>query len=492
MKKIYSISRRNFIKSTLMSAGAFCIGSNTITTSFARTSTDKIIGANEDIRVAVIGIRSQGNGHIQTLRKIPGVRIVALCDVDSNVLNQRAEELAKHNIKVKKYTDMRALFDDPEIDAVSMATPNHWHSLGTIWACQAGKDVYVEKPVSHNVAEGRRMVEAARKYKRIVQAGTQCRSSKGLQEAVEWIKEGNLGAIKLARGLCYKRRNSIGKVYISQSIPKNIDYNLWCGPAAMSPLTRKNLHYDWHWVWNTGAGDLGNQGIHQMDIARWFLGETTLPQKVWSMGGRYGYIDDAETPNTQIIYLDYKRPLIFEVRGLPRAAGDNKMDSLYGASIGVIIECEGGRLVNPSYTSATAYSNDGKEIKKFNAGGNHHENWIKAIRSHKSSDLNGDILEGHISSALCHIGNISYRLGSLITPEKFKDTLQFNSALQEVSERLSKHLEANKIDLNKEKTYSGDLLELYEGEELFVGNSKANQLLTREYRYPFVVPPTII
>ena len=167
------------------------------------------------------------------------------------------------------------------------------------------------------------------------------------------------------------------------------------------------------------------------------------------------------------------------------------MDSLYGASIGVIIECEGGRLVNPSYTSATAYSNDGKEIKKFNAGGNHHENWIKAIRSRKSSDLNGDILEGHISSALCHIGNISYRLGSLITPEKFKDTLQFNSALQEVSERLSKHLEANKIDLNKEKTYSGDLLELYEGEELF-GNSKANQLLTREYRYPFVVPPTII
>ncbi|MBO7524928.1 MAG: Gfo/Idh/MocA family oxidoreductase, partial [Verrucomicrobia bacterium] len=203
------LNRRNFLKTSLLGVSALAMPS-WINNLHAQTPIDNPIGANSDIRVAVIGLRSRGNDHINDLLRCEGVRIVALCDVDTNILNQRAAQLDQKGIKVKKYIDMRDVFDDPEVDAVSMATPNHWHSLGTIWACQAGKDVYVEKPVSHNVNEGRRMVEAARKYERIVQTGTQCRSSVGLQEAIAWLKEGNLGKIKVARGLCYKRRDTIG------------------------------------------------------------------------------------------------------------------------------------------------------------------------------------------------------------------------------------------------------------------------------------------
>lgn len=490
MSKTQKLNRRDFIKSSLLGAGALALPS-WINQVHAQ-ATDRPIGANDDIRVAVIGIRGQGNGHINDLLKIPGVRIVALCDVDSAVLRQRVADLEKKNVKVKTYTDMRALFDDPEIDAVSMATPNHWHSLGTIWACQAGKDVYVEKPVSHNVNEGRRMVEAARKYKRIVQTGTQCRSSRGLQEAVAWVQAGNLGKINVARALCYKRRDTIGYVQMAQPIPASVDYNLWCGPAPMAPLTRKQLHYDWHWVWATGCGDLGNQGIHQMDIARWFLGVNTLSRRVWSAGGRYGYVDNGETANTQLIYHDYgKKALIFEVRGLPTSASDGKMDNLKGASIGVIVECDEGYVVNPNYNSATAFDWDGNELKKFSAGGSHHANWIEAIRSRKTGDLTADILEGHLSSALCHTGNISYRLGKLATADDVEQALRQLPHMLEAGERVWEHLQANLINLEQEKTFLGPVLEMYENQEFFVGNDCANAMLTRDYRYPFVVPKYI-
>lgn len=485
------LNRRNFLKTSLLGVSALAMPS-WINDLHAQAPTDNPVGANDDIRVAVIGLRSRGNDHINDLLRCKGVRIVALCDVDTKVLDQRVAQLDQKGIKVKKYVNMRDVFDDPEVDAVSMATPNHWHSLGTIWACQAGKDVYVEKPVSHNVNEGRRMVEAARKYERIVQTGTQCRSSVGLQEAIAWLREGNLGKIKVARGLCYKRRDTIGNVHLAQPIPSHIDYNLWCGPAPMPPLTRRQLHYDWHWVWATGCGDLGNQGIHQMDIARWALGVNTLSRRVWSVGGRYGYIDDGETPNTQLIYHDYgKKSLIFEVRGLPTSSTDGKMDNLKGASIGVIIECEGGYMVNPSYTSATAYDNDGNEIRKFNGGGNHHANWLDAVRSRKVSDLNSDIIEGHVSSALCHTGNISYRMGQLASPKQVADVLNSLPNMAEAGQRMWEHLQANNIDLNREKTYLGPVLEMYEGMELFVGNDKANAMMTRDYRYPFVVPDYI-
>ena len=306
-----SITRRDFVKGS-MAAGL------SLAAPFSRAR-----GANDDIRVAVVGIRSQGSNHINWFRNIPGVRIVAICDADKQFLDREEAKFKERNEKVDTYVDYRKLLEDKNIDAIVTATPNHWHALVTIWACQAGKDVYVEKPVSHTIWEGRQMVKAARKYNRIVQAGTQRRSDTGLMEAVEYIRRGNLGKIRVVYGIVYVERGSIGKVDGPQPIPPTVDYDLWCGPAPKTPLMRKNLHYDWHWVWPTGDGDFGNNGIHFIDVCRWFIGADKLAPRVMSIGGRFGYIDDGETPNTQIVLLDYEpAPIIFEVRGLTRAKGD--------------------------------------------------------------------------------------------------------------------------------------------------------------------------
>src|SRR5262249_43161021 len=313
------------------------------------------------------------------------------------------ENLGEH---VTGYTDVRKLLENKDIDVVTFATPNHWHALGSIWAIQAGKDVYVEKPVSHEVWEGRQIVVGARKYNHIVQAGTQCRSSSGIAEGIQWIRDGHIGKIIRARGLCYKRRPSIGKVTGPTPIPASIDYDLWCGPALKDPLMRKRLHYDWHWVWPTGNGDLGNQGIHQMDLGRWILGQPELSPRVWSVGGRLGYEDDGTTPNTLIVFHDYKpAPLIFEVRGLPSSAESKDMDGYHGADIGVVTDCEGGSMVISDYNGARIFDKSGQELKKFQAASSHFANFIDAVRSRKYTDLKADILEGHLSSALCHTGN---------------------------------------------------------------------------------------
>jgi predicted dehydrogenase len=291
----------------------------------------QVAGANGDLRVAVIGLGGRGgSSHVPSLSKIKGVRIVALCDPDTAMFakvknakdRKSGEALNLVSPDVKTFTDMREMLAMSDLDAVTIATPNHWHSLAGIWAMQAGKDVYVEKPVSHNVWEGRQLVAASKKFNRIVQCGTQIRSGEGLREAVAWIRAGNLGKITAARGFCYKFRGSIGKTYGPQAVPATADYNLWSGPAPTAPLHRKKLHYDWHWDYLTGNGDVGNQGIHQMDVARWFLGEAGLPRHTLSIGGRLGYDDDGNTPNTQVVIHDYPTaPLIFEVRGLPSKAG---------------------------------------------------------------------------------------------------------------------------------------------------------------------------
>ena len=292
------INRRRFL-----SSGAVAVTALSISPSLWAQPT----GANSDIRLAVVGFNGQGKSHIEGFRKIPGVRVVGLCDVDSAVLDREAVKFKDRNEAIATYSDVRKLLENKDIDAISIATPNHSHALIAIWAIQAGKDVYVEKPVSHNVSEGRRIVEAARKHKRMVQTGTQSRSNPGVREAIQFLHDGGLGKIKWVRGLCYKRRASIGKITAPQLPPSSVDYDLWCGPAPKEPLTRTRLHYDWHWVWPTGSGDLGNQGIHQMDIARWALGVNELSPQVFSFGGRFGYLDDGTTPNTQIIYHNYQR-----------------------------------------------------------------------------------------------------------------------------------------------------------------------------------------
>jgi len=413
--------------------------------------------------------------------------------LDQTVLDAAVKKLSDNGDKVTGYRDIRKLLENSDIDAISIATPNHWHSLASIWAVQAGKDVYVEKPVSHNVWEGGQVVKAARKYNRIVQAGTQSRSSVALQEAMAWLHEGGLGKIKLARGLCYKRRASIGKTSGPQPIPASIDYDLWLGPAPMEPLRRKNLHYDWHWVWPTGNGDVGNQGIHQMDIARWALGENALSPQILSVGGRLGYEDDGTTPNTLVVFHEYKNaPLVFEVRGLPQKEGTEKMDAYKGESIGVVVHCEHGYMAIPSsYSAVHVFDNDGKEIKSFKGGGNHFENFIKAVRSRRVEDLHADITEGNLSSALCHTGNISYRLGKPKKPDALRAAIRNNTDLSEAFGRMQEHLGANGVNLDKTPATLGELLKMDPQTQRFIANRKADAMLTRDYRKPFVVPENV-
>jgi predicted dehydrogenase len=458
----------------------------------------KIVGANGDIRVAVVGFHGRGENHIDGFRDLKGVRLVGLCDVDSAVLAKGTKKLKDAGHDVEGFQDIRKLLERKDVDAISVATPNHWHALATIWAIQAGKDVYVEKPVSHNIWEGRQMVEAARKHGKIVQTGSQCRSSRGLIEAIAWLREGHLGKIIRARGLCYKRRATIGKADGTQKIPDTINYDLWCGPAPLDPPHRNSkkfgpIHYDWHWFWAYGNGDLGNQGVHQMDIARWILGEQGLPPESVSIGGRLGYEDDGETPNTLITFHQYKKaPLIFEVRGLPEnSKGGDKMDDYRGASIGVVVDCEGGDVVIPSYTKAIIHDRDGKEIKKFDGGGNHFANFIEAVRSRKYTDLHADVLDGHLSAALCHISNISYRLGEKKSIEKIKQAVQNNADIAESLGRMEQHLAANEVDLKKTPATLGATLQIDVAAERFVKNAEANKLLRRDYRKPFVVPEQV-
>jgi predicted dehydrogenase len=490
MKKI---PRRKFIRNSLLAAAALKVWPLVAQSS----PKSRIIGANDDIRCAVVGFNGRGKNHIEAFSKMKGARLVALCDVDSAVLGAALEKANDAGENVQGYTDIRKLFENKDIDVVSFATPHHWHALGAIWATQAGKDVYVEKPASHGIWEGRKMVEAARKYDRIMQVGAQCRSSVGLQEAIAWLRGGNLGKIIRARGLCYKRRDSIGKTTGPQPVPATVNYDLWCGPAPLDPPRRNSkkngtVHYDWHWFWEYGNGDLGNQGIHQMDIARWVLGEPEISPRVISVGGRLGYDDDGQTPNTQIVFHDYQAaPLIFEVRGLPAASGSTKMDDIRGASIGVVVDCEGGSIVIPSYTKAIVYDPDGREIKTYDEGGDHFENFIQAVRSRNPANLHADIAEGQVSAALVHSGNISYRLGRKLSPPALLDAVKGNSELAESLGRMEAHLGANLVNLYQTPVIMGAALKMHPRTERFTNNDDANGLLRREYRSPFVVPEKV-
>jgi predicted dehydrogenase len=487
-------TRRSFLRGTVAAGAALSLPARIYA---------GVEGANSDIRIGIVGFKGRGQDHISNLLGCKGVRITALCDVDQGVLESGKDKLEKKGQQVQLYTDIRKLLESKEVDAIATATPNHWHALASIWAIQAGKDVYVEKPVSHNVWEGRKIVEAANKAKKICQTGTQSRSSMGLHQALEWAKAGNLGKLLWARGTCYKRRASIGKVSGEQPWPEKVDKDLWFGPAQIKPLMREKLHYDWHWVWDTGNGDLGNQGIHQMDIARWFLGEPELSPSILSVGGRVGYVDDGETPNTMFVMHNYaKAPLIFEVRGLPtepakmtvaadgtEKKGAEKMDSYRGSTVGVLVQYEGGHLLIPSYTNVEAFDKNGQSIKKWDSKGgeSHYANFIKAVRSRKSSDLNADILEGHLSSALCHTGNISVRLGKKGNPDEIREKIKADKEATDSFDRMVEHLGKNGVDLKKEQLALGEHLKMDPKTEKFIGNPDADKLLTREYRKPFEI-----
>lgn len=475
-------SRREFLEQSMWAtATAVAAGSVVV-----RAEEKQSASPNEKLGVAVVGVKGRGGSHIGAFAGRKDTEILYVCDVDTEIGNQRADEIGKRQggRRPTWEADLRKVLEDKRVDIVSIATPNHWHALGAIWSLQAGKDVYVEKPVSHNVSEGARIVEAARKYDQICQTGTQSRSNPGLAKAVEYVRGGKIGELKVARGLCYKRRGPIGPRG-EYAVPSNINYDLWLGPAPMAKVTRKQFHYDWHWQWAYGNGDLGNQGIHQMDIARWGMGVDRLCQGVLSYGARLGYEDAGETANTQVVVLDYgPKSLVFEVRGL-------ETKPYKGAGVGVIFEGSDGYLVIPSYSSATAFDKDGNKLAEFTGEGDHFANFLTAVRSRKSSDLAADIQEGHLSSALCHLGNISYRLGEeVVASDAAAKIAEYKSADDNKAtlDRTLAHLNDNKVELGTAKIRVGAALVFDPETESFPKNEAANAQLTREYRAPFVVP----
>jgi len=471
-----NLSRRDFLERSMMAAAAAALPATPL---LANAAPERRAGPNDVLRIAVCGVKGRGLAHVGEWAAMKDVQVAAIVDIDENVIHNALSSVEKKaGNKPVYYQDFRKMLEDKSIDAVSIATCNHTHTLIAINSVIAGKHVYVEKPLSHNIWEGRKLVEAARKYKKCVQHGTQSRSAGGHRKAATFLAEGKLGAIKVSRGLCYKRRESIGKKPNGE-VPKGVDYNLWLGPAAERPFNPNFFHYNWHWHWDTGNGDIGNQGVHEMDKARWYLGKNSLPLKVTCIGGRFGYEDDGETPNTQIAVFDYgDSQLMFEVRGL-------ETDKFMGEKVGNIVHCKDGYVAGTS-----AFDLEGKkipmEVKEDGRATNHFRNFIESAKSGNHETLNADVLDGHLSSALCHLANISYRLGEQrpITKDDPFTCEEGNEAFN----RTRKHLVENGVDLAKTQLRVGRTLSFDPKNEKFVGDPEADKLLTREYRKPFVVP----
>jgi predicted dehydrogenase len=423
-------------------------------TAAALATAERAAGANERVNIALIGAGGRGRDHINFYARIPEARIGAICDVNQEAQERAValvEKLQGH--KPKTYYDMREAFDDKAVDAVSIATPNHWHALSAVWACQAGKDVYVEKPASYNVFEGRKMVEAARKYNRMVQVGMQSRTIAHKQKAMELLRQGVIGKIYLSKGLCYKRRPSIGR-QPDKPVPPGVNWDLFLGPAPMRPFNELRFKYNWHWFWDTGNGDIGNQGVHEMDIALWGLGRDTLPKAVYSIGGKYAYDDMQETPNTQLATFDYgDAELVFEVRGLltgeegglPKR-GAHTIGNLFYGSDGYMSVDVGGFQVYKGEKCEKVMDEKFSEQQQWDTTPQM-ANFLKAVKSRNYKDLAGDIELGARAAALCHLANISYRV---------KRKLNFDPAAMQ-----------------------------------FVSDAEANRMLTRDYRKPYVVPERV-
>jgi predicted dehydrogenase len=465
-----NLSRRHFLSTSAL-AGAL-----TFIPSPARSASSP----NGDLRVCLIGFNGRGKGLAGELLKCKNAKLVALCDVDSAVLDSYAAELEKKNLKVIKFSDYRKACESKEIDAVIIATPNHTHSLIATTAAANGKHAYVEKPVSHNVWEGRQLANAANKYKTIIQHGFQRRSETAWHEAYEFIQSGAIGKVKIARGFCYKPRPSIGKVTEAKVAPSNVNYDLWCGPREVAPIMRTKFHYDWHWQFDYGNGDLGNQGPHQLDVCRWFTGDPKLPTSALSVGARLGYQDDGQWANTQICYFDYPTPIIFEVRGLPTKPFN-------GTAIGNVIECENGYLSGGHGPKCDAYDKDGKKIQSFQGSKSHMQSFVDSCHSGKI-DAGHGAESGHLSSALAHIGNISWKLGARTKPAAIREGISNNIA-SDAFARMLAHLEDNKVDPEKDLISLGKNLTIDPEKEIFTGADAelANPLLKGSYRKGFEI-----
>ena len=461
--------RRDFLKTGAVAAATIA------------TSTRQVLGANDRIRIAVVGVRGRGWDHVKGYKPISGVEIAYFCDVDENVLRKRCADAEQMGIaKPQTYVDIRKLLEDKNVDAVSIATPNHWHSLIGIWAAQAGKDIYIEKPCSHNWWEGRQLVRAIDKYKVICEHGSQCRSSAAIVDSMNQMRSGLLGNIYMSRGLCYKWRDTIGHAP-QEPVPAGVHYDLWTGPAPLKPFTRNRFHYNWHWIWDTGNGDLGNQGIHQLDLARWGLG-VGLPNKITALGGHFLFDDDQQTPNVLTVAYEFRTPegktkmMNFEVRGwmtnheagigtsefasgdVPAAGlkADRPSQKTLGpasgkpGTIGNLYYGSKGYLAISNYDSYKSFLGDNNEpgpAKHEPVRNEHFVNFIDCVRSRRAEDLHAPIREGYLSTTLVHLANASYRLGR---------TINFDPETESV-----------------------------------IGDSEATEMLKGTYRAPYIVPEKV-
>ena len=484
-------TRRSFLTSTLAGSAALYLPS----------TWSRAIGANEAIRVAVIGCGGRGSSHLSELLGKIGkgrtdIRITAVCDPDSTHLDSAIAALEKQSLKAERYTDFRKLLESPEVDAVIIATPNHLHSLIATWALEHGKHVYVEKPVSHNIWEGRQLALIAKKHegKLICQHGMQRRNDAVWGQVNDYVASGKIGKALLSRGLCYKPRDSIGKVGTPQVAPATVDYDLWSGPREPEPVPRKNLHYDWHWQWQWGNGDIGNQGPHQLDVARWLIGDPAEgPAQVISIGGRFGYEDDATTANTQIAFYDFKPvPIIFEVRGLPEAdmnfKGRISSWKTSGVKVGNILHCEGGYIAE-----GIVYENGTDKVidksMRPNDGAGHQDAFFNHIRSNQLPATHS-ALTGHLSASLAHLANTSYRLGKETPHGAVAEQIKGNADFSETYQRFTEHLTKNKIALDQAKISLGAALAFDGKTEQFTGElaDKANAISRGTYREAFKLP----
>ena len=474
-------TRRTFLREGLMASSALAFSPHLL----------RARQANDKLAVAVIGCGTRGRVHLAEFAGHPDCEVTYVCDADLS----RAESLAsqaeqRQGVRPKAVQDLRRAIDDASVDCVAVATCNHWHAPASIWAMQAGKDVYVEKPLSWCVAEGRRVVQASRKYERICQVGTQYRSDATIRTAKRFIDDGGIGRIRMARSITYKRRPSIGPV-VDGSVPKSCDYNLWAGPAPMSPITRRRFHYDWHWFWETGNGDVGNSDVHRADLCCWAVNRDKAAGASISFGGRFGYVDSADTPNTQVAVHDLDGiTLVAEVRGLPSDKFPLPAGAIVYGTDGIVLLHAGGSQL---------YGVDGKPVRRFEGGkadagtlgGPHFGNFIEAVKTRDRTIQRAEVAQGHVSASVCHLANNSFRLGSPATPDEVLARLgevKIDEDAADLLDRTIGHLAKNGVDLKKRPLTLGPWLKFDPEKEQYVDRPDADSLLTREYRKPFVVP----
>ena len=490
------MNRRGFLKRTAAAtAGSY----------LAASSWNHLVpsarGANNEIRLAVAGIHSRGGAHVSDFMKLQGVKVVALCDPDKQVIEQGIASFKKKynadDSAIKGYADVRHILDRKDVDALVIAAPNHWHSLMTVWACQAGKHVYVEKPVSHAIWEGRKMVEAARKYNRIVQAGTQHRSCPAVQEAARDIQAGKYGKVLWVHCSKLESRTSIGKVTEPQPVPEYIDYNLWAGPAPMTPVMRQQFHYDWHWQWSWGDGEMANWGIHYLDDVRHLLGWKDVPTKMVAAGNRFAWDDNGETPNMHLALMDYGGlPLVVDIRNLPdpKRRGGNDGAVYLTSRGGNYVQCENGS-VRISRGGGWSYDNNGQRIHQYkgDGGSGHAPNFIHAIRSGRREDLAAEIEVGHLGTTICHQANIAWRVGQKATVEQVRESMKSCEDAVNTLKDILEQLDGNGVAPAKQPFVLGPALTYDRKQERFAGPNaeQANKYLKCAYREPFVVPEQV-